>query len=135
MFLILPDCSLRALNMLNAEVMMMIGTFAFGAIGYPLLELATRRRTHYSMALAGGLSTMLIRRLSRTSMRRMTQAMLCGAGITAIEYACGRIWNRNYRVWDYRHMPLNLQGQVCLPYSLLWCGLSAAVLKAMSRHW
>ena len=113
----------------------MIGTFAFGAIGYPLLELAARRRTHYSMALAGGLSTLLIRQLSRTSMRRASQALLCGAGITAIEYACGRVWNRDYRVWDYRRVPLNWRGQVCLPYTLLWCGLSAALLKAMPRRW
>ena len=112
----------------------MLGTFALGAIGYPLLELATRRRTHYSMALAGGLSTLLIHRLRRTSMRRLTQALCCGAGITAIEYACGRVWNRDYRVWDYRRVPLNWQGQICLPYTLLWCGLSAALLKAMPRR-
>ena len=112
----------------------MLGTFALGAVGYPLLELATRRRTHYSMALAGGLSTLLIRGLSRTSMRHATQALLCGAGITAIEYGCGRVWNRDFRVWDYRRVPLNWRGQVCLPYSLLWCGLSAAALKVMSRR-
>lgn len=112
----------------------MLGTFVLGAVGYPLLELATRRRTHYSMALAGGLSTLLIRRLRHTSMRRATQALLCGVGITAIEYACGRVWNRNFRVWDYRRMPLNWRGQVCLPYTLLWCGLSAALLKALPRR-
>lgn len=112
----------------------MLGTFALGAIGYPLLELATRRRTHYSMALAGGLSTLLIRRLHRTPLRHTTQAALCGTGITAIEYACGRIWNRDFQVWDYRRMPLNWRGQICLPYTLLWCGLSAALLKALPRH-
>lgn len=109
----------------------MLGTFLFGAVGYPLLELAARRRTHYSMALAGGLSALLIRRLSRVPMGCAAQAALCGAGITAIEYACGRVWNRDYRVWDYRNMPLNWRGQICLPYTLLWCGLSAAMLKAL----
>ena len=113
----------------------MLGTFALGAIGYPLLELASRRRTHYSMARAGGLSTLLIRMLRHSSMRHVTQALVCGAGITAIEYACGRVWNRDYRVWDYRRVPLNWRGQVCLPYTLLWCGLSAALLKAMPRRW
>lgn len=113
----------------------MFGTFLLGAIGYPLLELAARQRTHYSMALAGGLSTLLIRRLRRSSLRLANKALLCGAGITLIEYACGRVWNRDYRVWDYRRVPLNWQGQVCLPYTLLWCGLSAALLKAMPRRW
>ena len=29
-----------------------------------------------------------------------------------------------FEVWDYRDMPLNILGQVCLPYSLLWCLLT-----------
>ncbi len=109
----------------------MLGTFLLGAIGYPALEVLTRGRTHYSMCIAGGASTLLIRRVSRMHLSLLPQAVLCGAGITAIEYACGRVWNRTHRVWDYRRMPLNWRGQVCLPYSLLWCGLSAGMLKAM----
>lgn len=109
----------------------MLGTFLLGAAGYPALELLTRGRTHCSMALAGGASTLLIRRISRMRRSLPVRSLLCGAGITAIEYACGCVWNRQYRVWDYRRMPLNFRGQVCLPYSLLWCGLSAVLLAAM----
>ena len=32
----------------------------------------------------------------------------------------GLMVNRDYSVWDYRQMPLQYLGQVCLPYSLLW---------------
>lgn len=109
----------------------MLGAFLLGAAGYPALELLTRGRTHCSMALAGGASTLLIRRISRMRLSLPVRALLCGAGITAIEYACGCVWNRQHRVWDYRRMPLNIRGQVCLPYSLLWCGLSAVLLAAM----
>ena len=109
----------------------MPGTFLLGAAGYPALELLTRGRTHYSMAIAGGLSLMLIRRVQRMRRSLSVRALLCGAGITAIEYACGRIWNRNWRVWDYRRMPLNHRGQVCLPYTALWCLLSASALTVM----
>ena len=28
-------------------------------------------------------------------------------------------------VWDYSHLPLNLWGQICLTYSLIWVVLSA----------
>lgn len=105
-------------------------SFLSGAIGYPLLELAWRGRTHPSMALAGGLSTMLIHRISKTKLSLLGKSLLCGAGITGIEAVCGLIWNRRHQVWDYRGMPLNWRGQICLPFTLAWCGLSFAYLFA-----
>ncbi|MDE6839119.1 MAG: putative ABC transporter permease, partial [Acutalibacter sp.] len=43
-----------------------------------------------------------------------------------VALAAGLIVNTGLglRVWDYSKMPLNLMGQVCLPYSLLWFGLT-----------
>ena len=105
--------------------------FLTGAIVYPALELLARGRTHYSMAIAGGASFMLIRRVQRLRLPLWKRALLCGAGITAIEYACGCIWNRRHQVWDYRNMPLHVRGQVCLPFTLLWCALSGGVMTAM----
>lgn len=104
-------------------------SFLFGAIGYPLLELAWRGRTHPSMALAGGLSTMLIHRISNTRLSLLRKSLLCGAGITGIEAACGLIWNRHHQVWDYRRMPLNWRGQVCMSYTLAWCVLALLLMK------
>lgn len=109
----------------------MLGTFLFGAIGYPALELLTRGRTHYSMALAGGASAVLIGKVRTIRAPLCIRALLCAAGITGVEYACGCIWNREHRVWDYRRMPLNCRGQICLPYSALWFCLSAGMLAAM----
>lgn len=39
---------------------------------------------------------------------------------TAIDYGTGMVANRNYELWDYRNMPLNFQGQVCLQNSLVY---------------
>ena len=105
--------------------------FFFGAVGYPLLELLYRRRTHYSMALAGGVSAWLIGRIHRIHVSFAGRCLLCGLGVTGIEYLCGRIWNRDYRIWDYRRTPMNLRGQVCLPFTLVWCGLSGALMAAL----
>ena len=102
-----------------------------GAMGYPALELLWRGRTHYSMAVAGGVSAMLIKRIQRTPFSRTAKSLLCGMGITGVEYLCGCIWNRKYQVWDYRGTPLNYRGQICLPFTLAWCGLSAAALAFM----
>ena len=44
------------------------------------------------------------------------QALLGGLMITGIEYAVGKVFNRHYQVWDYRRTPMNLQGQICVPY-------------------
>lgn len=105
-------------------------SFLIGAIGYPLLELAWRGRTHPSMALAGGLSTALLHRINQTQLPFIKKAILSGAGITGIEAICGLLWNRRHQVWDYRHVPLNWRGQVCLPFTALWCALSAICLHA-----
>ena len=52
-----------------------------------------------------------------------------GAGvITLVEYGVGMVVNRNYTVWDYRRQPLNLHGQICLLYSLLWIPVAVAAM-------
>lgn len=53
------------------------------------------------------------------------QALVCGALVTVTEFAAGcmlNIW-LGLGIWDYSGMPLNLMGQVCLPFSLAWWGL------------
>ena len=105
--------------------------FWIGAVGYPLIELAWRGRTHPAMALAGGLSAAALGRISKTDRPWWQQALLGGLTITGIEYAMGLIFNRRYQIWDYRRMPFNLHGQICLPFSAAWCALSAAALCAL----
>jgi uncharacterized membrane protein len=34
------------------------------------------------------------------------------------------IVNRSYTVWDYRALPFNFMGQICLRFSLLWIPVS-----------
>lgn len=103
----------------------MLKSFVIGAAGYPLLELLVRRRSHPSMALAGGLSAMAFHRISRMKSCLAVKALAGGAAVTMIEGACGMLWNRRHRIWDYRRMPLNWRGQVCLPYTLLWSAVAA----------
>lgn len=112
---------------------MMKKMFLLGAVGYPFLELLYRRRTHYSMAIAGGFSMVLINKLRRAKCSPSIKALVCGVGITGIECICGYIWNRRHQVWDYSRVPLNFNGQICAPYTLLWCGLSAAMMSLMNK--
>ena len=50
--------------------------------------------------------------------------IISGTFITSMEYIVGKIFNSDYHIWDYRDMWLNIDGQVCLVYFLLWCLLS-----------
>ena len=85
------------------------------------------------MALAGGVSLAVLRGVSRMQKGRplWQQALLGGLMITGVEYAFGLIFNRRHQIWDYRRMPGNVRGQICLPFTLAWCGLSALALGSM----
>ncbi len=104
--------------------------FALGGLGYVGIELLWRGRSHISMFFAGGVCFLLLGRLSRTTPRLplWLQGVFGTVIITSVELLTGLLANRDYGVWDYRDMPLNFYGQVCLPFSLLWIPLSLGAI-------
>lgn len=103
--------------------------FSIGSILYPVLEILWRGRSHYSMAIAGGLSLMFIdiiclRKLSKIPL--WTKAVLSSGIITSIEFFTGVIVNLGLKmnVWDYSGQPFNILGQICLPFSVIWILIS-----------
>lgn len=113
-----------------AKVIKLLTLFFIGALGYGTMEVMTRGFTHISMGLLGGLSFLFI---SFTSVLRrggsvtlLQQLIVITLFITAAELICGLIINLNLglAIWDYTDMPLNFMGQICLPFSILWFGIS-----------
>ncbi len=107
-----------------------LSLFMLGGAGYVGLELLWRGRSHVSMFVAGGACFLLLGKLCRVQ-PRLPLAFRClvGAGIiTGVELAAGMLVNRDHHVWDYRAMPLNFMGQICLPYSLLWIPVSLGAM-------
>ena len=100
--------------------------FTAGGLGYMGLELLWRRRTHESMFLAGGCCFLLLGRIQRRFSSPPARAFVGSAAITGVELLTGLLINRDHHVWDYRTMPMNLKGQICLPYSLLWMPVGLA---------
>ena len=103
----------------------------WGGFVYYLIELAWRGFSHPSMFIAGGLCFVLIGGVNNYLPWRMGlvwQALLGAAAVTAVELVSGLVINiwLGLGVWDYSGAPLNLLGQICLPYSLAWIALSAA---------
>lgn len=99
--------------------------FLTGGIIYPIMEIVWRGYSHYSMAIAGGLSLVLINRVCCTRLNKKRMYVKCAAGsliITAVEFAVGIIFNKILlmEVWDYSQLPMNILGQISLPFSLIW---------------
>ena len=101
------------------------GGFFVGGSAYVGLELLWRGRSHGSMFVAGGTCFLLLGELAKRERLPLPVKAVCGAAaITAVELVVGLLVNKDHRIWDYRHMPANFKGQICLPYSLLWIPVS-----------
>ena len=114
--------------------------FVIGGLIYILIELVARGRTHWTMFIVGGVAFFLIGFINEKYKKMpLAKQMLIGAlVITALEFACGCIVNLwlGWGVWDYSNMPLNLLGQICMPFTILWFFLSAVgiILDGYIRH-
>ena len=104
--------------------------FNIGGLAYVGLELLCRGRSHISMFFAGGTCFLLLGKLSRTEPRLpfWAQGILGSVAITSVELLAGLLANRNYTVWDYRELPFNFYGQICLAFSLLWIPVSLGAI-------
>lgn len=100
--------------------------FLLGGTGYVLIELLWRGYSHITMFFAGGTCFLLLGGLEKAEPRLpWPLRALTGAGIiTMVELLWGLLFNRSYSVWDYRDMPMNFHGQICLPFFLLWIPIS-----------
>lgn len=100
-----------------------IFTFLMGYFLYAFVEIAGRGFTHWTMCLTGGLALTLIYIISSRPAMTLIKCCVIGAFmITAIEFAVGVFDNiiMDWKVWDYSDRPLNLLGQICPLFSVLW---------------
>ena len=106
--------------------------FLIGGIGYPLLEILWRGYTHPSMGVVGGLCLIAIYFINIKLRKRSIffRALCCGLAITFIELISVVLLNIVLRlgIWDYSGRILNVMGQICLPYFILWFLLSFGVI-------
>lgn len=106
------------------------------------LELLFRSETHWTMYFVGGVCFVLVGLINYVLPWRvpmLLQMLMGGALITAVEFVSGCILNilMGLNIWDYSDMSYNVLGQICLPFSGLWCLLSlpAIVLDDYLRYW
>ena len=101
-----------------------------GSIVYMSLEILWRGYTHWTMGVLGGICFIclgLINEILSWETPLVLQMFIGSIIITVLEFITGCIVNLwlGWNVWDYSHLPLNLLGQICLPFSILWYFISA----------
>lgn len=113
-----------------------------GGFLYVIIELLYRGRTHWTMFILGGICFVaigLINKYLSWETPLIVQALIGAIIVTILEFITGCIVNLwlGWDVWNYSRMPFNLLGQVCLPYFVLWIGLSiiAIILDDYLRYW
>ena len=111
--------------------------FLSGGISYVALELLYRKRSHVSMFIDGGICLFMIDHICNrvkiaSKLSVFIRGLFASGIITCIEFITGIIVNKKLKlkVWDYSNIPLNLNGQICLRYSILWYMLSLPVIIA-----
>lgn len=116
--------------------------FGIGGFVYVLIELLWRGKSHWTMFILGAVCFLYAGwQNEHTEWEKplWQQLLQVDLFITAIEFVTGCIVNiwLEWGVWDYSNLPLNLCGQVCLLYILLWLPLSliAIILDDYLRYW
>jgi uncharacterized membrane protein len=124
-----------------------LALFLVGGALYSLIEWVYKSLfpggiTHWSMFIIGGLMFVAIGEINQVfpwEMPLIVQGVIGSLMITAVEFVSGCYLNLylGLGVWDYTELPLNLWGQICLPFSLLWVLLAevAVVLDDWLRYW
>ncbi len=109
--------------------------YAAGGLLYGLIEILWRGWTHWSMVLCGGLCFLMMYLISGLPLCLVKKCVLSSAAICTAEFYTGCLVNLRlgWNVWDYSAEGLNLLGQICPRFALLWLLLSVPGLWLCSR--
>lgn len=124
------------------KVMKLLHLALIGGASYLWIEILWRGHTHWTMGVVGGLCFIVIglsNEILPFDIPLYLQAIIATLLVTLIELIAGLIINIWFglSVWDYSQLPLNILGQICVPYMLLWLPLSmlAIIVYRLLRYW
>ena len=113
--------------------------FLSGFFLYAGFEIANRGYTHWTMALLGGCTVLLLSHMERQLADEpfWMRGLLGAFFVTCAEFTVGVFYNliMGWHVWDYSSIRFNLLGQICLRFSALWfllCTVAAAYCRQLS---
>lgn len=127
----------KILKILKAPILFSIG----GAV-YVLMELIWRGHSHIAMFVVGGIAFLCIGRINEYlpwDLSFWIQCLIGDAIILILEFVSGCVLNLwlQLNIWDYSNLPLNILGQVCLPFAIIWYLAAAFAIVADDylRYW
>ena len=108
--------------------------YLMGAVLYGGIELLFRGWTHWTMLLLGGLCFTVMYLLSAAPLPFWAKLLLSALCITVLEFCAGYLVNitLGWQVWDYSANAMNVMGQICPLYTLIWLLLSVPGLLLCS---
>lgn len=103
--------------------------WALGGALYYTFEILFRGFSHWSMYVLGGICFVFFYIQGKSTKWQeplWRQILRCTIFVTASEFMTGILINKwlHYAVWDYSEMPMQLFGQICLPFIIIFSGLS-----------
>ena len=110
--------------------------FLLGGNAYCAIELLYRARTHYSMFFCAGMAVIVLYYIyaQHRAINPLLFALIAAAVITTLEFIFGVVINMllKMNVWDYSGVPLNILGQICLPFTAIWFVFGLVLYAAFS---
>ena len=121
------------LSALKRLVMKESVLFLIGGFIYYIIEVLYRGYSHWSMFILGGVCFVIIGILNeffKWELLFQYQCLIGATVITVLEFVTGCIVNLwlGWNIWDYSDMPMNIMGQICLPFSAIWFALSSIAI-------
>ncbi len=116
--------------------------WAVGGSIYYTFEMIFRSSSHWSMFVLGGVCFVFCAVQGRILLWEdplWLQLIRCMIFVTSMEFITGIIVNKwlHLNVWDYSALPLQLFGQICVPFMVIFSGLTATgiILSGYLMHW
>jgi len=107
--------------------------FILGGLIYMGIEVLYDNTSDRSMGLVGGLAFVSCSMILTLNLPYLVNCFIFACLITVLEFIAGKIFNKYYQIWDYRKIPFNLQGQVCLPFWLIWFAIISPFIIWMDK--
>lgn len=110
--------------------------FIVGFCLYITIEVLYRGTSYVLMGICAGIAIIILDKINDLiswDIDILWQCLFGSLLITLMELLIGKMSLAGYLpiMWDYSSVPLNYQGIICLPFSLIWAALSfVAVLLA-----
>ena len=116
--------------------------WTLGGAVYYTIEMVTRGFSHWSMFVLGGLALCFCTFQGQAMIWTeplWIQVIRAVVFVTSLEFITGMIVNKwfHLEVWDYSDQPLELWGQICVPFMILFSGLIVIgiLLGGTLTHW